>query len=351
MLSIKKLAVAAILLSILGLTAGYGLVAFKINQPLRISGEQIIYVESGSSLYQLSAELQKNEIIEQALWVKLYSRIHPEMTSIHVGEYRVNETDTLLDLLKKISKGQVVSYKFTLVEGWTFKQALEHVAKQEKLHFDLSLNPVVASQQLSIDGHFEGQIYPATYEYVKGQKASDILRFAHDKLERVLSEEWALYQQNLKSGQNKLPYKNPYEALIMASIIEKETGQASERPQISGVFVRRLNKGMRLQTDPTVIYGMGDRYDGNIRKRDLQIKTPYNTYRINGLPPTPIALVGREAINATFNPDNSDKLYFVAKGDGSHYFSSTIEEHNRAVRKYQIFKRKKEYRSAPSESN
>jgi UPF0755 protein len=177
--------------------------------------------------------------------------------------------------------------------------------------------------------HYEGQFLPDTYHFPKNLTDVEFLKRAYSAMQTVLKEEW----DNRAVG---LSYKNSYEALIMASIIEKETGQASEREQISGVFVRRLEKRMRLQTDPTVIYGMGDKYKGNIRKRDLLRDTPYNTYRRHGLPPTPIALPGRDAIHAALHPAESDALYFVARGDGSHQFSATLKEHNNAVIKYQL---------------
>ena len=186
--------------------------------------------------------------------------------------------------------------------------------------------------------HPEGRFLPDTYHFPKNLTDVAFLKRAYDAMTQTLAREW----EGRAVG---LPLKTPYEALILASIVEKETGLASERQAIAGVFVRRLNKGMRLQTDPTVIYGMGDRYKGNIRKSDLQEDTPYNTYRRFGLPPTPIAMPGRDAIHATLHPDDSKNIYFVSRGDGSHHFSATLEEHNNAVIKYQLKGRKRPFSS------
>ena len=197
---------------------------------------------------------------------------------------------------------------------------------------------------LGLQGNPEGWLYPDTYVYHSGEGVSSVLRQAYQRMRGQLAEAW-------EQRAADLPYHSPYEALIMASIVEKETGVIAERPVIAGVFVRRMQKNMRLETDPTVIYGLGPQFDGNLRKKHLQDRTnPYNTYRQKGLPPTPIALAGRAALDAALNPAAGDELYFVARGDGSHQFSATLEEHNKAVRKYQIFRRKKDYRSAPAEA-
>jgi len=229
------------------------------------------------------------------------------------------------------------------LEGWTFQQALNHLQEQEKLSATLAgLNAQQLSAALALEGlNPEGLFFPDTYQYVYGDSDVTILKRARKLMTEVLDEAWS-------NRAESLPYNSAYEALIMASIVERESGHASEREDIAGVFVRRLRKGMRLQTDPTVIYGMGVAYDGNLRKKDLRKPTPYNTYVIKGLPPTPIALPGKEAIEATMHPAPGDALYFVAKGDGSHQFSASLEEHNRAVQHYQVKARTSDYRSAPA---
>jgi UPF0755 protein len=266
-----------------------------------------------------------------------------KQTGVEVGEYKLPTQITPKLLLETLRYGDVVSYKVTLVEGKTFKDFMFVLSEQEQLESTLknkNFDDIKKQLELNID-HPEGWFYPDTYQYVAGSSDADILLRAHTRMKKVLDEEW------LKRAE-ALPYKNAYEALIMASIIEKETGVAYERPEISGVFVRRLNKGMRLQTDPTIIYGLGDSYKGNIRRKHLTQKTPYNTYVINGLPPTPIAMPARAAINAALNPAKGKSLFFVAKGDGSHQFSETLAQHNKAVQEYQIKNKAKNYRSSPA---
>lgn len=248
----------------------------------------------------------------------------------------------LSDLLEKWRTGDTIQHRITLVEGWNFARLRQALAQNEVLeHLTGDWSGEKLMEELGYKGvHPEGRFYPDTYQFTRGQSDLDILRQASQRLHDVLAEEWQQRADNL-------PYDTPEQALVMASIIEKETGMASERAAISGVFVRRLNRNMLLQTDPTVIYGMGDNYKGRITRADLQRPTPYNTYTNAGLPPTPIAMVGRAAIHAALHPAEGDALYFVAKGDGSHQFSRTLQEHNRAVREYQL-KRRADYRSSPA---
>jgi len=229
-----------------------------------------------------------------------------------------------------------------LPEGFSFKQIRQRLETDQNLKADtlaMSESELIDYLALDVDD-LEGWFYPDTYIYSNQTKVSLILKQAYQRMNEELEQAWQTKEANL-------PLKNAYEALILASIVEKETGVGYERPEIAGVFMRRLNLGMRLQTDPTVIYAMGDRYQGNIRRSDLSIDSPYNTYRVHGLPPTPIASAGRAALDAVMQPNKGNALYFVGKGDGSHYFSATLEEHNRAVREYQIENRSENYRSSP----
>lgn len=247
------------------------------------------------------------------------------------GEYELRSGMTPPQILDLLTSGKVIQYSLTLVEGWTFRQGLAAIAADPVLEGDLlSLTDEEIMALIGRPGeHPEGRVFPDTYLFPRGTEAIDLVKRAYTRMEAVMNEEWGRRAAGL-------PFKSPYEALILASIVEKETALASERPEIAGVFVRRLQRGMKLQTDPTVIYGMGAAFDGNIRRSDLAADTPYNTYVRAGLPPTPIALPGRDAIRAVLHPAAGDSLYFVAKGDGSHAFSASLEEHNRAVRHYQM---------------
>ena len=256
--------------------------------------------------------------------------------------YEISTATTPAQLLQKLAQGEVISYSLTLVDGQSFKQfrqVLKQQAKLKQLTPDWSAEEILKAVNASYD-HPEGLFYPDTYHYTSSDSDLDILVRAHQRMSKLLAEAWAERAADL-------PYQSAYEALIMASIIEKETGVAWERPEIAGVFVNRLRRSMRLQTDPTVIYGLGDAYQGNITRQHLTTTTPYNTYRISGLPPTPIANPGLPAIEAALHPAATDKLYFVARGDGSHYFSSTLQEHQQAVKQYQL-NRRADYRSAPA---
>ncbi len=290
-----------------------------------------IEIVAGSSLSRVAAELGEAGFLRSPIIFKLMARVRGVENSIRTGEYELQPGITPVQLLDKIVNGESVQYRITLVEGWTFEEALQAIWSAENIvpSLDgLSMAEVSASMNLGRENP-EGLLYPDTYFYTKGTSDIELLLRASEKLNTVLSDAWA-------ARLGALPYADQYEALTMASIIEKESASNSERGLIAAVFVSRMELGMRLQSDPTVIYGMGDRYAGNIRREDLSEQTPYNTYRIGGLPPTPIALSGEESIVAALNPEQTDYLYFVAKGDGSHHFSRTLDEHNAAVREYQL---------------
>jgi UPF0755 protein len=264
------------------------------------------------------------------------ARITSRDTKIKAGSYELTTGVTPLDLIDKLTRGDVTLQELTIPEGWTFRQFRAALDAHEGVTHTLSGSTdgaafdAIRAGASSAAGreHPEGLFFPDTYLFSRGARDVDILRRAFKSMERRLEAEW----QRRATG---VPYRSAYEALIMASIVEKETGLGRERPLIAGVFVNRLRRGMLLQTDPTVIYGLGPAFDGNLRKRDLQTDGPYNTYARAGLPPTPIALPGMAALQAALNPARTDALYFVARGDGSHEFSASLEAHNRAVNKYQ----------------
>jgi UPF0755 protein len=253
---------------------------------------------------------------------------------LHAGEYALTRGLTPRQLLQKMAAGEVLQHHFTIVDGWTFRQLRAALAADAGLAQTITtMSDDDLAKKLGIeDGHPEGWFLPETYSWIKGDSDFDVLKNAHASMQKALDRLWAARVPD--AGLD-----SPYQALILASIVEKETAKPDERPLIAGVFTRRLRFHMRLQTDPTVIYGMGDNYGGNIRKVDLEADTPYNTYTRDGLPPTPIALPGLPALEAALHPAPGDALYFVARGDGSHEFSATLDEHNRAVQKYQLHHR------------
>jgi UPF0755 protein len=313
-----------------------------LDQPLKLESERLIEVVPGDTPGGLLNRLEGEGVLDGAFWLRLYWRFNLPGQALHSGEYRLTPQQSARDLLELWRRGEVVQYSLTLVEGWSFRQVRAALVRQEKLEQRLAdLDDKALMDRLGLAGVSpEGRFFPDTYRYVRGMSDLDLLKQASARLDQVLDEEWARRADGL-------PYRKPYDALIMASMVEKETGVAEERGQIAGVFVRRLRSGMRLQTDPTVIFGLGERYNGNLTRAHLQQPTPYNTYVIDGMPPTPIALAGREAIHAALNPVAGKSLYFVARGDGSHVFSETLEQHNRAVREYQL-KRRADYRSSPA---
>ncbi|WXL27407.1 endolytic transglycosylase MltG [Ectopseudomonas mendocina] len=313
-----------------------------LHQPLNLSAEHVIEVPAGATPGGVLNRLQADGIIDKAFWLRQYWRFNLSGQPLHSGEYQLKPGQTVSDMLNMWQRGDVLQYSITLVEGWNFRQVRSALAREQRLEQTLSgVSDNELMNKLGLAGqHPEGRFFPDTYSFVRGTSDLDLLKKANARLEKVLAEEW-------EKRDDDLPYKEPYDALIMASMIERETGVAQERGEIAGVFVRRLRMGMRLQTDPTVIYGMGERYNGRITRADLREPTPYNTYTIDGMPPTPIALAGREAIRAALKPVAGKSLYFVARGDGSHVFSETLEQHNRAVREYQL-KRRADYRSSPA---
>ena len=311
--------------------ASAGWFYFFANQPLPLASTPFEFtVRPGSSLKGLSRQLADAGLLPdgQSLW--LLGRV-TETTAIQAGNYRLDKPVTPLELLQKLNDGDVIPITVTFVEGITFadmRRQLE-AARDIKVLLKGLPDAEVLKRLGATETHPEGLFFPDTYRFAAGISDLELLRKSYRAMQRKLADAWARRDANL-------PYDNPYQVLIMASIIEKETGRADERPMIGSVFINRLKMPMRLQTDPTVIYGMGQRFDGNIRKRDLSLDTAYNTYTRDGLPPTPIAMPGWASLLAAVKPAQSDKLYFVAKGDGSHYFSRSLDEHNRAVAKYQL---------------
>lgn len=295
------------------------------------AGDSVV-VEQGDSFARVLQRVREQGVSEgHDLEWQLLARQLAAAGRIQVGEYPLDPGTTPRTLLVNMRDGKVLSYRFTIVEGWNIRQLRAALAKARPLRQESAeLDDAALMKTLGHPGqHPEGRFLPETYAYTRKDSDLDLLRRAHDALGKALDAAW-------QSRAADLPLKSKDEALVLASIVEKETGIASERPQIAGVFLRRLALGMRLQTDPTVIYGMGSRYAGNLRKADLLADTPYNTYTRDGLPPTPIAMVGAEALRAVTRPAEGDALYFVAVGDGSgkHVFSKTLSEHQAAVREY-----------------
>jgi len=327
-----------------GLLLGFS--AWKLDsalkQPLNLTQEQLLDVPAGSTPTGTFNRLEAEGVLDDAFWLRLYWRFNLDGQPLHSGEYRMTPGLTAEGLIGLWQRGEVVQYSLTLVEGWNFRQVRSALAKHEKIVQTLSgLSDSEVMDKLGHPGVFpEGRFFPDTYRFVRGMTDVEFLKKAYNRLDDVLAQEWSKRAADA-------PYTDPYQALIMASLVEKETGVPEERGQIAGVFVRRMKIGMLLQTDPTVIYGLGERYNGKLTRAHLKEANPYNTYMIAGLPPTPIAMVGREAIHAALNPVPGSSLYFVARGDGSHIFSDDLDAHNAAVREFQL-KRRADYRSSPA---
>lgn len=304
----------------------------ELQAPLPVPAEGMTYeIRSGAALATVSRELAHAGLLAYPQLFNWYGRLSGKAGEIRAGEYLLQPGLSAVELMQKFTVGDVHLYSFTIVEGWTFRELLQALSANEAVQATMAYEDWRGLlDELGADySHPEGLFLPETYRFPKGISDRQLLKQAYELMQEALAEEWA-------DRAVALPIDTPYEALILASIVEKETARADERPRIAGVFVRRLQKRMRLQTDPTVIYGIGPTFNGNLTRRDLRTDTEYNTYTRRGLPPTPIALPGRAAIRAALHPADGDELFFVATGlgDGSHKFSTTKDEHDAAVREY-----------------
>jgi UPF0755 protein len=303
-----------------------------LAEPIAALDEPVTFeIEAGASVRRVAGELERRGIIDRPLiWVR-HARRTGDSQRVQAGEYRLTPGTTPSALLAQFVAGDVILHALTLPEGWTYRQALAAIQAHPKIRVELA---GVADEALMgrlgyPERHPEGRFFPDTYRFPRGTSDRDLLRQAHERMGRELAAAWARRAPDL-------PLESAYEALVLASLVEKETGAVDERPLIAGVFVNRLRRGMRLQTDPAVIYGLGEKFDGNLRRRDLVTDTPYNTYTRTGLPPTPVALPGRAALAAAVRPAETNALYFVAtgRGDGRHFFADTLAAHNANVSRH-----------------
>lgn len=311
--------------------AGGGWIAHYLTTPTPLPTIPFEFnVKSGTTLRGVAQQLAQAGVVAQPFLFTWVARLSGKGTALKAGNYALEAALTPWDLLQKLTKGDVTQSEVKFIEGWTFQQMRQALDRAPGLqHETQALSPGEIMARLGFpDQHPEGRFFPDTYFFSSGMSDLALLARAHKLMQAQLDSAWRERAPNL-------PYATPDEALIMASIIEKETGQATERPMIAGVFINRLRIGMLLQTDPTVIYGLGESFDGNLRRRDLLTDTPYNTYTRAGLPPTPIAMPGLGALQAALQPAETKALYFVARGNGSHQFSSTLTQHNQAVNRYQ----------------
>lgn len=315
-----------------------------VRKPLPVppAGASVVYYP-GESLNAFSEHLKQEGLIKRSWFFVVLSRMQGVDRHLHAGEYRITPGMTPQMFLDKLVKGDAIQHVFRVGEGWTVGQVLEVMNRSTDFaHSATGLTEESVRTSLDVKQEsLEGWLYPDTYFSPIGTNELNVLRRAYHKMVEVVQEEW-------NQRANDLPYTTPEEALVMASIIEKETGVPDERGKVAGVFVRRLQKGMPLQADPTVIYGLGKKYQGKLTKEDLTTPTPYNTYTQTGLPPTPIAIPSRAAIHAALHPESGNALYFVAKGDGTHEFSATLIDHNAAVRQYQLQNNTKPKEIAPA---
>jgi len=303
-----------------------------MNTPVSMPDQGVTFeIPSGSSFSSVASRLVKLGLIDSDRWFRLYARLTGEAGAIQAGEYLLTPGATPRSLLEQFTRGDVRLYSFTIVEGWNHREMLAALHANDAVKVTLTDEdwPALLAELGATAVHPEGLFLPETYRFARQTSDREILKQAYELMQRVLEEEW-------QARADSAPVTSAYEALVLASIVEKETARADERPRIAGVFARRLEKRMRLQTDPTVIYGIGAAFDGNLTRKHLRTDTPYNTYTRHGLPPTPIAMPGRAAIHSALNPAPGNELYFVATGlgDGSHRFSATKAEHDAAVAEY-----------------
>ena len=342
----KRVLLVAVMLSAVAVGAGMVRLTTAWNQAIVLPPEGVlITVAQGESLRRVLARAEDNQWLTRSSWVGVAARWKGLDEQIQAGEFALNAPLTAGEFIAKLAAGEVVRRSVTLPEGITLAEAIEILHRESTLtRTPLDELSIALLAMTGREDSAEGLFLPETWSYTRADSDLDILQRSHLALNELLTSLWEQRSEGLVLS-------SPYAALTLASIVEKETGVAGERMQIAGVFLRRLERGMRLQTDPTVIYGLGDDYEGDLKRRHLRDNTnPYNTYAIHGLPPTPIALPGEAALRAVFSPADGEALYFVAKGDGSHAFSATLEEHEENVQRYQLTRRA-DYRSSPDISN
>ena len=339
---LRRIVLAGFALVVGGAAGGLWLIHTQqraMERPLRIGNDAFVYtVPSGATIGTIARDLEAAGLLESALRLELQARWSGAASRIKAGEYAIEPGLTSIGLLDLFVAGTVVQHPFTIVEGWTFRDLRRRIAESGTLVHTLGgLSDVEVMARMGREGvHPEGRFFPDTYHFPRGATDVQLLRRAFDAMSAYLASAWARRATDL-------PLSSPDEMLVLSSIVEKETGAAEERARIAGVFVSRLRRGMRLEADPTVIYGLGERFDGNLRKADLKRDTPYNTYTRKGLPPTPIAVPSAAAIDAVVAPLEDGSLYFVAKGDGRHVFSATYADHRKAVRRYQLRSRRSKH--------
>jgi UPF0755 protein len=334
MRTLRRVAAGVVVLAAVALVAGYAWFQHWLDAPLAIGRQALtVDVAPGQSLTRVAQDLASRGVLTHPRWLALYARYTGADARMRAGEYAIQPGTSPRSLLQLFVSGAVVQHSITIVEGWTFRDLRKALADEPTLdHTTRELSDAEIMTRLGEESrHPEGLFFPDTYLFGKRTRDIELLRQARDRMRKELDAAWAARSEGL-------PLQDAYQALILASIVERETGLAAERARIAGVFVERLRRGMRLQTDPTVIYGLGERFDGNLRRADLERDGPYNTYTRAGLPPTPIALPGLGSLRAAVQPEQRGELYFVATGlgDGAHVFSKTLAEHEKAVRQYLV---------------